>query len=128
MVERTENYKSLEIWWISHLKNRGVELTNGTAGGDGLTGLSEESRLSMSRLAKIRMSKEEYKDPVRQAAIVLMSDEGHQRFLTSRRDTDSCRLKKSNATKKYMKDPETKERVMAGLRRLWAEKKKLKEN
>jgi len=44
-----DNWEDREIWWIAYCKSIGCKLTNGTNGGDGISGFrfSEESRKKM---------------------------------------------------------------------------------
>lgn len=58
-----------EIWWIAYGKAHGWPLTNSTAGGDGLNGVTEEMRKAMSERAKGRRHTDASKEKLRQGKI-----------------------------------------------------------
>ena len=48
-LEESDEWKSREIWWIAYGKSQGWNLTNNTEGGDGVSGLPEETRKRMAQ-------------------------------------------------------------------------------
>lgn len=68
-IELVEQSVSLdrECFWIAHYRKLGVDLTNGTDGGDGCIGLSEEARARIGEASKGRIWSPESREKLSQS-------------------------------------------------------------
>lgn len=57
-------WQDKEKWWIKHHKDLGCDLTNLTSGGEGLSGISDETKELMSKRAKDRMATTEIREKI----------------------------------------------------------------
>lgn len=59
-----ESWEKAEVKWIKFFRSMGFDLTNHTRGGDGLSGLCEESRRKLSAIQKKRLENPEYRKKI----------------------------------------------------------------
>ena len=115
-IEEDAEWESVERQWIAYGKSQGWNLTNNTDGGDGVTGLPEETRKRMAQTWVGRKHKPESLIKIGLASIGRKHDDAWRQLMHDKMKdrvfTDEHKAKIAKATQKLSDNDIAKVRVM----------------